>query len=134
MMNTSHLVGEITEMMTKGQGEMKVFGLNQYQELASRTDNDKEPLNMRLANYGLGAAGECGELIDMIKKHVFHGHELDKDSYLKECGDLLWYLSMLAQLGGFTLEEVATANISKLSKRYKNGFSKEASIKRVDTK
>ena len=110
------------------------FSLNDYQTLAARTDNEQEPLKMRLANYGLGAAGECGELIDMIKKHVFHGHELDKDEYKKECGDLLWYVSMLAKLGGFTLEEVATTNIDKLMKRYPNGFDKEASVNRVDTK
>ncbi|MGG3233243.1 nucleoside triphosphate pyrophosphohydrolase family protein [Priestia flexa] len=134
MMNTSHLVGEITEMMTKGQGEMKVFGLNQYQELASRTDNDKEPLNMRLANYALGLVSEGGEVGDIIKKHVFHGHDLDKDEIKKELGDVIWYLAMVAKLCDVTLEELATANISKLSKRYKNGFSKEASIKRVDTK
>ena len=116
----------------KQEGVKKVFGLNQYQELAARTDNEKEPLNMRLANYALGVAGEAGEVADIIKKHVFHGHELDKKDLLKELGDILWYVSMLSKLGGFTLEEVATANIDKLSRRYKNGFSKEASIARVD--
>lgn len=115
-------------------GNKVQFSLNDYQTLAARTDNEQEPLKMRLANYGLGAAGECGELIDMIKKHVFHGHELDKDEYKKECGDLLWYVSMLAKLGGFTLEDVATTNIEKLMKRYPNGFDKEASVNRVDTK
>lgn len=133
-MNTSHLVGEITEMMTKGQGEMKVFGLNQYQELTERTDNKQDPVNMRLANYALGLVSEGGEVGDVIKKHVFHGHELNKEELLYELGDTFFYLARIAAIAGFTLEEVATANISKLSKRYKNGFSKEASIKRVDTK
>ncbi|MGE6896841.1 HNH endonuclease [Priestia flexa] len=121
----------------KRRGEIKMcetLSLNDYQKLTERTDNKKDPVNMRLANYSLGLVCEGAEVGDHIKKHVFHGHELDKEKVLYELGDTFFYLARIAAIAGFTLEEVATANISKLSKRYKNGFSKEASIKRVDTK
>ncbi|EEL36750.1 hypothetical protein bcere0020_58950 [Bacillus cereus Rock3-29] len=35
---------------------------------------------------------------------------------------------------GYTLEDIAQMNISKLEKRYPNGFSREASQKRIDVK
>lgn len=35
---------------------------------------------------------------------------------------------------GYTLEDIAQMNISKLTTRYPDGFSREASQKRVDVK
>lgn len=85
-----------------------------------------------LANYALGLTGEAGEVGDIVKKEVFHGHRRDSQAIKKELGDTLHYLSGLATMYGWTLEEVAMANIEKLMKRYPGGFSKEASIQRVD--
>ena len=71
-------------------------------------------------------------MADLIKKSVFHGHDVDKGEIKKELGDVLWYLSQIARLAGLSLEEVAVANIEKLSRRYPDGFSREASINRYD--
>lgn len=103
--------------------------MNDYQKMSSRTASDNIG---ELPNYGLGIAGEAGEVADFIKKVFFHGHEYDEDQIKKELGDVLWYLSQIARLMGLSLEEVATANIDKLHKRYPNGFSSVASINRVD--
>lgn len=103
--------------------------LNEYQELAGRTAN---PHENALLNYGLGLGGESGEVQELIKKFAFHGHVIQKDSIKNELGDVLWYLSNIAKTAGLTLEEIATANIEKLRKRYPEGFSVEDSIKRVD--
>lgn len=103
--------------------------MNDYQQISARTANEHMG---ELANYGLGIAGEAGEVADLIKKTVFHGHEIDKDEICKELGDVLWYVSQIARLMELTLEEVATANIEKLFKRYPTGFSSVASINRVD--
>lgn len=103
--------------------------LNEYQALATRTAN---PHENALLNYGLGICEEAGEVSGLIKKSSFHGHTIEQSDIKKELGDVLWYLSNIAKLAGLTLEEVATANISKLSKRYPEGFSIEDSIKRVD--
>lgn len=104
--------------------------LNEYQALAERTANHNQ--DFALANWGLGLTGEAGEVADLIKKSVFHGHTIDREEIKKELGDTLWYLAQIATAAGLTLEEVATANVEKLKKRYPDGFSTEASIKRVD--
>ncbi|SDM17828.1 nucleoside triphosphate pyrophosphohydrolase family protein [Bacillus sp. OK048] len=103
--------------------------LNEYQEISARTANSHD---FELANYGLGITGEAGEVADLIKKAVFHGHAIPKDAIKKELGDVLWYLSQIARLAGLTLEEVATGNIEKLMKRYPDGFSRERSVNRCE--
>lgn len=104
---------------------------NEYQELAARTANEHDN---ELVNYGLGIAGEAGEVADLIKKAIFHGHVIDKVEIEKELGDVLWYLTNIARLAGLSLDDVAEANIAKLRKRYPQGFSTEASINRADEK
>lgn len=103
--------------------------LNEYQELSARTANKHDA---EIVNYGLGIAGESGEVADLIKKAYFHGHNIDKANVKKELGDVLWYLSQICRVSGLTLEEVALANIEKLKKRYPKGFDTERSINRVD--
>ncbi len=73
----------------------------------------------RALNLGaLGLGGESGEVIDLIKKHLFHDAPLDTEELKKELGDVLWYLSAIATGVGLTLEEVAEANVAKLLARY----------------
>lgn len=107
--------------------------LNDYQRAALRTatveESDRcEPLG--LARDALGLTGEAGEVADLVKKHIGHGHQLDVDKVKKELGDVLWYVSVLSHRIGCTLEEVAQANVEKLRKRYPDGFSSERSINR----
>jgi NTP pyrophosphatase (non-canonical NTP hydrolase) len=90
-----------------------------------------DPL-MRLAVAGLGIAGEAGEVADMIKKHVGHGHPLDKEKLSKELGDALWYVQEISEVLDIPLEDIAAGNILKLMKRYPEGFSEERSINRVE--
>lgn len=105
------------------------MNLNEYQELSSRTANNHE---YALANFGLGIAGEAGEVADLIKKVVFHNHVIDKQNVCKELGDVLWYLSQIATLAGLTLDKVAETNVKKLKERYPEGFSTEKSINRKE--
>lgn len=105
------------------------MNLNEYQELASRTANKHDG---ELINYGLGVAGEAGEVADLIKKSQFHGHDISKDEVKKELGDVMWYVSNIARLAGLSLEEIAQGNIDKLKRRYPEGFSTERSINRAD--
>jgi NTP pyrophosphatase (non-canonical NTP hydrolase) len=77
----------------------------------------------QLLNVGaLGLAGEGGEIIDLIKKHLFHGKPLDHDKAVEELGDVLWYVQCLAEALDVGLAEVAQKNADKLKKRYPNGF------------
>ena len=83
---------------------------------------------------GLGIASEAGEVADLLKKHLGHGHELDREKLKKELGDVLWYVARIAQHFGMGLEDVARANVAKLRQRYPSGFSTEASKRRADIK
>lgn len=103
-----------------------------YQRACERTVPADMTTTTRLANFALGLCGEAGEAGEAVKKHLFHGHDLDVPKLRKELGDVLWYVATLATTAGLSLEDVADANIAKLSARYPDGFSTEASIARVD--
>ncbi len=65
----------------------------------------------------LGMMGEAGETSEKVKKWLRGDTELDKYELLKEAGDVLWYLTSLADDLGYTLEDLVQANVEKLSSR-----------------
>jgi NTP pyrophosphatase (non-canonical NTP hydrolase) len=105
---------------------------NDYQKAAARTAAMTKDPALVLAVFGLGLAGEAGEVIDHLKKHVGHDHELDREKVAKELGDVLWYVAAIATSLGLELDQVVAANVEKLRKRYPDGFSSEASRSRTE--
>ena len=108
--------------------------LNEYQIEAMRTASgvtNASDENLML-NGAMGLNGEAGEVIDLLKKHLFQGHDLDVEHIAKECGDCLWYLAILAKGAGYTLDEIAEMNKAKLRKRYPDGFEADKSIHRAE--
>ena len=102
-----------------------------YQSLAERTARrDRDP-GLRLSNAALGLAGECGEAVELVKKHLHHGHDLDAARLAKELGDVLWYLAECCSAAGIALDDVAQANIDKLRARYPEGFDEARSQTRA---
>ena len=106
--------------------------LDEYQELALRTAGHREGDKEKLTYTALGLMGESGEVAETIKKAFYHGHPLDREALSKELGDVLWYLSVMAEGLGISLEEIAVKNIEKLCQRYPEGFSEERSLNRAD--
>ena len=106
--------------------------INEYQLLAMRTLNKELDKKDILTNSVMGLCGESGEACDLVKKHLFHGHELDKEAFIKELGDIAWYLAEAATALDIDLSEVLERNIEKLKKRYPEGFSSEKSINRTE--
>lgn len=106
--------------------------INEYQQAALITENKDTAPDMRIVNGVMGLAGEAGECVDMIKKHMFQGHEIDKDHLVKELGDIAWYLAQSADALGYDLETVMQMNVDKLAKRYPEGFDALKSINRVE--
>lgn len=104
---------------------------NDYQNLALITAAKREPSH-QLNNCALGLAGEAGEFTDHIKKHMFHGHELDSLYLKKELGDILWYVAVAAASLNIPLGEIMQTNVDKLRARYPAGFSAEASKNRAE--
>lgn len=80
----------------------------------------------------MGLCGESGECIDIVKRHLAQGHELNREELIKELGDVAWYLAETAFALDVELEEVFSRNIEKLKKRYPEGFSTEKSINREE--
>jgi len=91
---------------------------NEYQEKASKTAI--YPEQFKLVYPALGLAGEAGEVAEKVKKHIRDG-VLDVDAVKKEMGDVLWYLAALSSDLGIELEDVALANVEKLSSRKQRG-------------
>ncbi len=102
-----------------------------YRESVLSTWNDLNGAPA-LTNAALGLCGEAGELGDLVKKHVFHGHPLDMEKFIKELGDVRYYLEILAAWATIPMDEIERKNTEKLAKRYPNGFTKEASLNRVE--
>ena len=106
--------------------------VNEYQKLAMVTLNPALSKKDVLINGVMGLCGESGEAIDIVKKYLAQGHELDKAHLAKELGDIAWYLAETATALDLSLEDVFQANIDKLKKRYPEGFDALRSIHRED--
>ena len=106
--------------------------INEYQKLAMTTLNPQLSEKDMLINGVMGLCGESGEAIDIVKKWLAQGHELDKEKLAKELGDICWYLAETATALGYDLEDIMAANIEKLKKRYPAGFDAARSINRIE--
>ncbi len=104
--------------------------VSEYQKLAMVTQNKELDKKDVLIVGVMGLCGESGEAIDLVKKHIAQGHELDREHLLEELGDIAWYLAETAYALDADLEDVFEANIAKLKKRYPEGFDAERSKNR----
>ena len=108
-----------------------------YTDLALKTLN-KDVFEQKdlILNASLGLSGEVGEVNDIIKKYMYHGHKLDDDTKEKiilELGDVCWYVALMAwAIDKTKFEDVLNKNIEKLEKRYHGEFSTEKSINRKE--
>ena len=105
---------------------------NDYQRMAMRTAVDYENDYDMLRNAVYGLNGESGEVIDILKKHEFQGHEMDYGKIMDEAGDVCWYIALLASALNVPLEEIMLRNVRKLMERYPDGFDKNRSIHRLE--
>ena len=106
--------------------------VNEYQTLAMATLNPALNQKDILINGVMGLCGEAGEAIDVVKKHLAQGHELDREHLIKELGDVAWYLAETATALDITLEEVLERNLQKLRARYPEGFDDQRSLHREE--
>jgi NTP pyrophosphatase (non-canonical NTP hydrolase) len=104
----------------------------QYTVLALRTA-PITPNNLKhdLAHAVMGIGGEAGEVVDIVKKHIYYGKDLDRIKVLEEMGDIFWYANFIIHLLDSSWGEVFDMNIKKLEKRYPNlRFEAEHAINR----
>lgn len=103
--------------------------LNDYQKKAMETCMDTCKNDSYMI---LNLVGEVGEFASKIAKAIrtevafldggdFHVGKQTRQDLMLEAGDILWQLSGLCKRNGWTLEEVAQANLDKLASRQQRG-------------
>ena len=107
--------------------------INEYQQLALRTNPVKDNKSTQGILQGvMGLNGEAGEAIDIVKKYLFQGHDLDNHHLALELGDVAWYVAQAADALGYDLETILQMNIDKLKRRYPVEFEPELSRNRKE--
>jgi NTP pyrophosphatase (non-canonical NTP hydrolase) len=70
----------------------------------------------------LGLCGESGEFAEKVKKSLRDDNGVITDTrraeMVKELGDVLWYLAMIADELGVPLSEVVKCNVEKINSRH----------------
>lgn len=114
--------------------EKKELTLKEYQEKAMTTCM---PSSENFSYMFLNLVGEVGEFASKVAKHIRKGHysimdsniangsniddltepQIALDELKKEAGDILWQLSGLCTVMGWSLEDVAQMNLDKLAAR-----------------
>ena len=106
--------------------------LDVFQEEALRSMRNDLPYELICSNMCMGLAGETGETVDIFKKHIYQGKDLDINDVIEEIGDILWYIANLCNVNKITMKECMESNVEKLRKRYPNGFSIKDALERAD--
>lgn len=105
--------------------------LNQYQEKAMTTCM---PSSENFSYMFLNLVGEVGEFASKVAKAIRKGQAqicksklsrigdtdtlvIQEEELKKEAGDILWQLSGLCSVMGWSLEEIAQINLDKLAAR-----------------
>lgn len=60
----------------------------------------------QLDNFVFGLIGEWGEVTGMLKKVIWHDHNLELDKLWYELGDCLWYVAAICTVHHFDFAEV----------------------------
>ena len=79
----------------------------------------------RLMTSAIGMLAESGEFAEIMKKILFQGKNFNENERFhmkRELGDVLWYWVQGCIALGYNPEDVMRENITKLEKRYPNGF------------
>ena len=100
------------------------MNLKEYQDDFFPTTLQKD---FSLLYYGVGLGGESGEVLNEIKKIYRKNKEEekpiskeDRQKLILEMGDVMWYMTAMAQKIDVSLEEVLEMNKDKLIKRNEN--------------
>ena len=96
--------------------------LKKYQELCKKTAKSFDTKEKEILTWGLGIAGEAGDVASCIKKTFAHDND-QKQGIRENLGDTLWYAAMICNFFDWDFQEILQENIAKLEKRFPNGFT-----------
>ena len=97
--------------------------LKTYQKACRLTAKKFKSGDLEIATWGLGVAGEAGDVASCIKKYYAHQNKEVKDGIRENIGDTLWYTAMICNFFGWQLSDVLNENHKKLLARYPKGFT-----------
>jgi len=104
---------------------MMAMTFDDYQKQAIVTNLRKDDQFKELMQQVLGLADESGEVLAKFKKWIRDQDadfdKLDRENIKKELGDILWYIAVVADDLGISLDDIASYNIEKLASRHKRG-------------
>lgn len=99
--------------------------LEEYQEGAAETaifpNELPEFIEVGQVYTVLGEAGETGEVSEKLKKAIREDDETYIEEMRAEVGDTIWYCSQICEEFGWSLEDIASDNLEKLSDRKERG-------------
>ena len=78
----------------------------------------------RLVENTLGLVGEAGEVAEKVKKLIRDESRFTKEDIIKELGDVMFYVTALANYYGSDLQEVIEGIVIKLDGRETRGTLK----------
>lgn len=102
----------------------KIKNLKEYQKLCKKTAQRFRDKEKEILTWGLGIAGEAGDVAGCIKKTFSHKND-EIPGIRENLGDTLWYMAMICNFFNWDFNDVLKENIEKLQKRYPKGFSKD---------
>jgi NTP pyrophosphatase (non-canonical NTP hydrolase) len=104
-----------------------------FKEYTKETQRTMAELGQSFADQlhmAMGISTEAGELLDVYKKALAYGKEVDMVNIREEAGDLMWYLSNLLRILGIDFEQTLQVNIDKLKTRYPDKFTEDKALNR----
>lgn len=108
------------------------MNLEKYQEFVKFLAKKFPDKEKELLTWGLGIAGEAGDVASCIKKTISHKND-QRDGIKENLGDTLWYIAAICNYFGWSIDDVIRENITKLKDRYPHGFTeKNAKRKPID--
>lgn len=115
------------------QDEIREHDADIYQLDVLKYAPDYQHYKLNVLYAAIGMCGEAGEVSELVKKYEYHGHAVDTEHLARELGDVLWYVSYMANLFGYSLSKIMAMNQEKLAKRYPDGkFDAERSRNRKE--
>jgi NTP pyrophosphatase (non-canonical NTP hydrolase) len=103
------------------------FDEYQKQAITTAIKSSDDPL-LQNSIWVMGIAGEAGEIVEKWKKAVaYRDGEFSPEEFAdfkKEFADVIWYIAVLAESLGVSLDEVMEQNLAKLADRKKRGVQR----------
>ena len=101
---------------------------DEYMDKASRTDAELSSKELHDIHMIMGMSTEVGEILDVFKKNLAYGKDVDWVNVKEEVGDLMWYIANFCRTNNFDLHKILETNIEKLESRFPEKFTQEKAI------